>query len=190
MPWKIVSFSCIRYLFTGCDRLVMRINSNLHLPLDIQRHFRICVLTPRREAYLAVWFTENAESSMERLWRASPSAALILHDQMIQSMFAVLKKYVPQISFHGCAPIPLVNPTLKNSLKKIGISFNNAHLDRTYATITFWPWKGGCSMCALEKACPKSRTEYWPASFEQDVKNSIFQANTINMHAKDPLRTH
>lgn len=124
--------------------------------IDIHRHLRACILTHTQNTFLLVWFEKELEKIIERIWRTSPSDAFILHEQMLQIMGSRIQEFLPEIVNYGCAPVPYPDKEMNDSLGRIGLRLHKTgQLNLVYATITFWPWKDGCSCCTLRTICPK-----------------------------------
>jgi len=125
--------------------------------IDIFRHLRACILATAQNTFLLVWFERKLERVLDRIWRISPSKAYVLHEQVLRTMESRIQNFLPEIIDHGCAPVPNPEPETNDALKKIGLRLHaTGQLNLVYATITFWPWKGGCSCCALRENCLKN----------------------------------
>jgi len=122
---------------------------------DIHRHLRACSLILGKRIFLIVWFEKELEGLVHDLWRLSPSQALVLHERMVRNIEFCIQCFLPEISSHGCAPVPHPELKLNEALKDIGLHLHlTGQLNRVYATITYWPWQDGCMRCALNQTCP------------------------------------
>lgn len=107
--------------------------------------------------YLAVWFPEDIEQTVDEIWEKSPSdgyLASILAQYMCMQVVGTL---LPQVELAGCAPAPKPTQTLREALAELGLSYNDngLGLNRRFAVVTFYPFRGGCEICFLQKQCPK-----------------------------------
>jgi hypothetical protein len=119
---------------------------------------------PGRESYVALWLEQAVEKRVDDLWAVSPSASFTL-DSLAQTMCrCALRELLPRAGESGCLPVPRLTPALGRALEAEGLRDPGAKEDglflkRRYALVTYYPFRGSCSVCALEKACPKIPAE-------------------------------
>ena len=110
--------------------------------------------------YLLVSLGEKVEETVDRMWRDSPSTSY-LYNALAQTMcMAAVQDAVPEIEFAGCAPSPRPTQALREALEAEGVPYSSETgtvLSRRYAVITYYPFKGGCEICNLQKDCPKGQ---------------------------------
>lgn len=156
-----------RILFIGMQRGVERLNAllfkqyaNMSFTRDnslftiLQKHLRVGLTGSSAHALLLVWMEQRVEQIMDRLWQTSPSRAFAVHEQIIHLLALHVRRYLPEMHTHSCAPVPRVPKALSQYLVKMQLLNERTGLSsRQYAVITHWPWKGGCGQCALASNC-------------------------------------
>lgn len=107
--------------------------------------------------YLLVWLEESVEREVNQAWDDSPSRAFTMNGVAQSMLMAAIRDLVPEVAAGGCAPVPQPTQALKKALKELGVSWSdNAALERQYAMLTPYPFKGGCSICFLSDSCPNA----------------------------------
>ncbi len=112
-------------------------------------------------SYLAVWMGEEVENDVDEVWDESPSEAFMINALAQAMCTAAVNTLVPEVQEAGCAPAPKPIETLKELLRSNEINYmdEGGGLSRRYATVTFYPFKGGCEICWLQSSCPKASGE-------------------------------
>ncbi len=118
-------------------------------------------VTCGRISYLLVWLPEAVETFVDETWDRTPSegylASTLAQYLCMQAAGAIL----PQVETVGCAPAPRPTAALKEALADFDLSYREDMdvLTRRYAIVTFYPFRGGCEICHLQKDCPKGNGE-------------------------------
>ncbi len=108
--------------------------------------------------YLAVWLDPEVEEEVDRAWDESPSEAY-LNNVLAQLLcMSAVNDLVPEVQDAGCAPAPRPTDKLRAALAAEGLPYTESDaLSRRYAVLTHYPFKGGCEICHMQKACPKAQ---------------------------------
>jgi hypothetical protein len=128
--------------------------------INLLRHLRTCILLPAQNPFLLVWFEKEIEKRVEDIWRFSPSQGFLLHEQIVLTLELQLRSFLPELVIHECSPVPFPTMEMIAALESLGMHLlPTGQLNRVYATVTFWPWRDGCTSCALKTNCTSvSRT--------------------------------
>jgi hypothetical protein len=114
-------------------------------------------LGPEKGGYLLVWLDESVEREVNKAWDDSPSRAFTMNSVAQSMLMAAIRDLVPEVAAGGCAPVPQPTPALKKALKELGVAWSDsAALERQYAMLTPFPFKGGCAICFLNDTCPNA----------------------------------
>lgn len=108
---------------------------------------------------LLAWLDKAVEDEIDGCWTAEPRTSFLLHVLALNLLMAATAQLVPQITQHGCAPVPAPDPELAAVSDRFGLVWTSeTTLERRYALVTPMPWQGGCAICLLQNSCPKLRT--------------------------------
>ncbi len=110
--------------------------------------------------YLLVWLGVEAEQEADAAWTLSPSEGFRINALAQTLLMAAVRDLIPQVEESGCAPAPKPSHALAEALTAEGISYLNGGpaLERRYALVTPYPFRGGCEICAMQRECPKRQT--------------------------------
>lgn len=107
---------------------------------------------------LLVYLEAPAERLLAETWTRSPAKGFLLHTLAVSLMMAAAGELIPEIRVAGCAPLPAPDRPLRDCLNQVGLTLSDSGaLNRQYAVMTFFPYRGGCAVCHLRDACPKRR---------------------------------
>ena len=130
-------------------------------------------------SYLAVWLPEDVEQQVDAAWEKSPSDGWQDNNLAQFLCMAAVRELLPQVEDAGCAPAPRPTEALKAALAELGLHYKEgaATLDRRFAVVTHFPFKGGCEICHLQGQCPKGQGQSQAASvllpgYERDGGNA------------------
>lgn len=114
-------------------------------------------ITDGKKSWLAVWLPKEVETEVDDSWTNSPSQAWLLNALAQFLCMSAIREKIPPIADGGCAPAPDPTLTLKNALVEAGLDVDqdSGILQRKYAIVTWYPFKGGCEVCSLRENCPK-----------------------------------
>lgn len=110
-------------------------------------------------SWLAIWLPAEAEELVDTAWDKSPGEGFLLNGLAQYMCMAAAEEAVPQAAQGGCAPAPEPALTLTRGLSSLGLvspEKNELTLLRRYAILTYYPFKGGCEICAMREKCPKA----------------------------------
>lgn len=107
--------------------------------------------------YLAVWLGDDVEADIDRVWDESPSSAYLAGTLAQVMVMCAVNQVLPEVQDAGCAPAPKPTDALVDAMEAEGCPYNAqvTALDRKFAVITHFPFKGACEICFLQKDCPK-----------------------------------
>lgn len=109
-----------------------------------------------KKSWLAVWLPEEVEKQIDETWDDSPGGGYLLHNLAQYLCMATIQELIPQTLDGACAPSPDITPECRQYL--IDEKFFNANAgspSRRYGVLTYYPFKGGCEICAVKEECPK-----------------------------------
>lgn len=104
------------------------------------------------QSAVAVWLPEHVEREIDAAWEKSPGEGFMLNNLAQYLCMTAVGAIVPQTSDLGCAPAPEMSPELEQALAG---SPYGASGSRRYGVLTWWPFRGGCEICALRQGCPR-----------------------------------
>lgn len=134
---------------------------------------------------LLIFLPWEVESHIAEAWRRRPSHAYLLHNLAQSLCRAALGKFLPWLGEEGCAPLPELTPTEAEGLRRaasaaqteasaasaplpkdlapseqssdapVAPSLTANPSGRTYSLLTYYPYAGGCELCALRVGCPR-----------------------------------
>lgn len=112
-----------------------------------------------QNSWLAVWLPESIERTVDEAWKDSPGEGFLLNVLAQYLCMAAIQDVLPQTGNGGCAPSPQSNDILGAALQQLGLvaaGKDNTNLSRRYAVLTYYPFRGGCEICAMRDQCPKA----------------------------------
>ena len=114
-------------------------------------------ITCGKITYLAVWLPEEVETYIDETWDKTPSEGFLANSLAQFMCMQVVNDLMPQVSVEGCAPAPRPTESLRRALESFGLKYREdlPVLERRFAVVTLYPFRGGCEICYLHKACPK-----------------------------------
>lgn len=110
-------------------------------------------------ACIAIRLPESVERKVDALWRASPSRGFRLNSLAQHMCMSALLDFVPQIEALGCAPAPGPAGSMAKALERLGLAAPGSagSINRRYALLTPYPFRGGCEICHLRPDCSKGQ---------------------------------
>lgn len=124
-----------------------------------QALLKIAIIESGKNSWLAVWLPEEVEKIIESAWAEAPSQGFLYNNLAQYLCMSVVQELLPQAADGGCAPSPSPTATLREALTKAGLNYHPGSdiLERRFALVTFYPFKGGCEICHLKTGCPKGK---------------------------------
>lgn len=119
------------------------------------------------KSWLAIWLPEAVETTVDAAWDKSPGEGFLINGLAQYMCMAAVEEALPQAAQGGCAPSPEPALALSRGLASLGLinpDKNELNLLRRYAILTYYPFKGGCEICAMREKCPKANGHEEPAS--------------------------
>ncbi len=122
--------------------------------MDVQR------LDVGKRQYLLVRLGDVAGEDVDEAWNASPADGFVLNALAQTLCMSAINTLLPEIQEAGCAPAPKPTDELADALTDIGVPYkeDGPTLAHRYAVLTYFPFKGGCEICTLQKNCPKGQS--------------------------------
>ena len=110
-----------------------------------------------------LYLDEEIQEEIDTLWKKSPSEGMHLHCLAITMVMSAARGFIPELNEHKCAPLPNPIVPIQDAFEKLGLNWaTETTIDRKYAVFTYMPYKGGCSICAMEEECPtKQLADRW-----------------------------
>lgn len=107
--------------------------------------------------YIVTWLSGTVENDVDEAWDNSPSEAYLINNLAQVMVMQAIHDQLPQVQDAGCAPAPKPTEGLKAALAAEGCGYNQneSALERRYAVVTHFPFKGACDICFLQPQCPK-----------------------------------
>jgi len=122
-------------------------------------HARVRHITAGKNSYLLAWLDEAVEEEVDDKWEEAPSEAF-MYNALAQVMcMGLVHSLLPEVEEAGCAPAPRPNDELADALEEEGVPYavmGEPGLARRFAVVTYYPFRGGCEICMLQKQCPKA----------------------------------
>lgn len=122
-------------------------------------HARARQITTEQGSYLLAWLEEPVEEEVDDKWEETPSEAF-MYNALAQVMcMGIVHSLLPEVEEAGCAPAPRPTDALADALEAEGVPYlmpGEPGLARRFAVVTYYPFKGGCEICMLQKQCPKA----------------------------------
>lgn len=112
-------------------------------------------------SYLLVWLPESVETCVDETWDKSPTDGYLANSLAQYMCMQTVNSLMPQVENVGCAPAPRPTDSLKEALEEFDLAYRDDIdvLTRRFAVVTFYPFRGGCEICHLQKHCPKGNGE-------------------------------
>lgn len=110
-------------------------------------------------SWLVIWLPEEIEKAIDEAWEKSPGEGFLINSLAQYMCMAAVQEMLPQAADGGCAPAPKPNKELGCALASLGlvdIAKGDTNLLRRYAILTYYPFRGGCEICAMSENCPKA----------------------------------
>ena len=110
------------------------------------------------DSFLLAWLGEEVEDFVDSKWEESPSEAFMFNALAQVMCMGIVHSLLPEVEEVGCAASPEITDDLVDALESIGVSYltiGEPGLTRKYAVVTYFPFKGGCNVCSMQKQCPK-----------------------------------
>lgn len=110
------------------------------------------------KSILAVWLPEEVEREVDELFDRSPSQGFMINNLAQYICMAAIAEMLPAVAQGNCAPSPEPGLALTEALEEAGLPCRPGATilpDRRYATITWYPFRGGCEVCSMQDNCPK-----------------------------------
>lgn len=114
------------------------------------------------KAFILVWLDESIEEAIDSQWEDSPSESFRINALAQVMCMSMIHAAVPEVQDAGCAPAPKPTTAIAKALKEVGIPYSQSpiqNLERRYAVLTYYPFRGGCEICDLLDSCPKGSGE-------------------------------
>ncbi len=106
----------------------------------------------------AIFLAEEVEAAVDAAWRDSPLQGLLLDATAKALILRATAQLLPQTAADGCAPVPVLSAEQARALSAAGLVHPQTGLPaRRYAVLTYFPYRGGCSVCALQRMCGRGR---------------------------------
>ena len=105
---------------------------------------KVCEIKTAKISYLAVWLPESVEQQVDAAWEKSPSDGWQDNN---------LAQYMCMAA-------------VREALSGLGLEYREdaPTLNRRFALVTHYPFKGGCEICHLQSNCPKGQGKSEAAS--------------------------
>ncbi len=120
---------------------------------------RVAEVSTGKISYLVVWLPESVEQAVDAAWEKSPSEGWQDNNLAQFLCMAAVQQLLPQVEDAGCAPAPRPTQALREALAGLGLAYkaDQPTLNRRFALVTHFPFKGGCEICHLQDNCPKGQ---------------------------------
>ncbi|MDL2316740.1 hypothetical protein LJC59_06635 [Desulfovibrio sp. OttesenSCG-928-A18] len=121
-------------------------------------HVRAKRIEIGKDSYLLAWLDEAVEEAVDDKWEEAPSEAFLFNALAQVMLMGAVHDLVPQVEEIGCAPAPRPTDALAEALASLGVPYaspGEPGLARRYAVNTYFPFRGGCEICTLQRQCPK-----------------------------------
>lgn len=107
------------------------------------------------ESWLAAWLPEYVDKAIDEAWAQSPTQGYLMNALAQFMCMTAVQEVLPQAADGGCAPTPKPHADLRSALIELGLADDEGSLMRRYAVISYFPFRGGCEICAMKEECPK-----------------------------------
>ena len=110
------------------------------------------------DGFLLVYLDADTEADVQRAFEEHSGHGFAFHHLAITLVLSAAQSVMPELA-GGCMPLP--NPTreARKAFKKLGLEWNEeGSMNRSYAVLTPYPYKGGCETCRSCDTCPSSQT--------------------------------
>lgn len=109
--------------------------------------------------YLVAWLGENVEDEVDAKWDEAPSEAFMYNSLAQVMCMGLVHSLLPEVEEAGCAPAPKPTDLLADALDELDVPYavmGEPGLTRRFGVATYYPFRGGCELCVLQKDCPRS----------------------------------
>lgn len=120
---------------------------------------RVRQIETGKGTYLLAWLEEAVEDEVDEKWDEAPSEAFMFNALAQVMCMGLVHALLPEVEDAGCAPAPKPTDELADALEDLGVPYltpGEPGLARRFAVVTYYPFKGGCEICMLQKDCPKA----------------------------------
>ena len=126
---------------------------------------RVCEIKTAKISYLAVWLPESVERQVDAAWEKSPSDGWQDNNLAQYMCMSAVQEVLPQVEDAGCAPAPRPTEALREALSGLGLEYREdaPTLNRRFALVTHYPFKGGCEIC--HPTVPRDRARARPPAW-------------------------
>lgn len=107
------------------------------------------------ESWLVVWLPEEVDKAVDEAWAQSPTQGYLMNALAQFMCMTAVQEVLPQAAEGGCAPTPRPHSDLRAALIDLAVAGEDGGLLRRYAVISYFPFRGGCEICAMKNECPK-----------------------------------
>lgn len=149
--------------FMNFSRETRIASSTLERLVDLWEEWQNQLKTARiqhgKNSWLAIWLPEGIEKAVDDAWEKSPGQGYLMNSLAQYMCMAAVQEVLPQIADGGCAPAPRPETALACALAEIGLVDpvkKGTNLLRRFAILTYYPFRGGCEICAMREDCPKA----------------------------------
>lgn len=122
-------------------------------------HARVKHVELEKGGYLVAWLDEAVEDEVDGKWEEAPSEAFMYNALAQVLCMGLVHSLLPEVEEAGCAPAPRPTDILADALEEIGVPYiemGKPGLSRRFGVATYYPFRGGCEICMLQKDCPKA----------------------------------
>lgn len=123
---------------------------------DWQQKLNAQEIKGETRSWLVVWLPESVEKIADAAWQRSPGEGYMLNNLAQYMCMSAVATVLPEAQDLGCVPTPEAEEALGVALENIGLAQRGRQgLLRRYAVLSYYPFRGGCEICALQEGCPK-----------------------------------
>lgn len=140
-------------------------SATLEKLVDIWENWQSRLQTARiqhdKNSWLAIWLPVEIEDAVDKAWENSPGEGYLINSLAQYMCMAAVGALLPQTIDGGCAPSPEPAAPLVEGLARLGLAQpgkRELSLNRRFAVLTHYPYRGGCEICALRENCPKAQS--------------------------------
>jgi len=109
------------------------------------------------DGFLLVYLDEDVEAQVQKAFEKHTHHGFAFHHLAITLVMCAAQSVMPEL-LGGCMPMPTPGREAKKKFKKLGLVWDDkGSMNRTYAVLTGYPYKGGCEDCHICGTCPSSQ---------------------------------
>lgn len=117
-------------------------------------------ITAGDSGWMVIWLNDDVEQEVDNIWTDSPSEGFMLDALASTLCMCAVQEAMPEVEAQGCAPAPRPNRVLRKALDELGLPMTDeGTLARRFSVVTYYPFKGGCTVCFLKDDCPNAHPE-------------------------------